>query len=71
MGEREIGFTASFRYGPGDYRTALDLVAAGKVDVGAMVSSVVPFDRATEAWEKTKRGEGIKNQIQVNEDLPE
>lgn len=70
MGEREIGFTASFRYGPGDYRTALDLVAAGKVDVGAMVSSVVPFDRATEAWEKTKRGEGIKNQIQVNEDLP-
>ena len=30
----------------------------------SMVSSVVPFERATEAWERTGRGEGVKNIIE-------
>lgn len=30
--------TGSFRYGPGDYQTSIDLVATGKIDVGKIVT---------------------------------
>ncbi|VUC35863.1 unnamed protein product, partial [Clonostachys rosea] len=50
----------SFRYGPGDYRLAVELVAAGKVDVKKLVTSVVSFDKAEEAFKKVKEGEAIK-----------
>ncbi|KAK7430448.1 hypothetical protein QQZ08_002967 [Neonectria magnoliae] len=63
MCEKEMVFKTSFRYGSGDYEVALDLLSSGKVDVKSLISSEVPFERATEAWEKTRKGEGIKNLI--------
>ncbi|OAQ69597.1 D-xylulose reductase A [Pochonia chlamydosporia 170] len=68
MMEKEVTLKTSFRYGPGDYDIAIELLSAGKVQVGTMISSVVPFEHATEAWEKTKRGTGIKNLIQGVQD---
>lgn len=63
MTEKEIVVKTAFRYGAGDYDTALALLEAGKVSVKRMISSIVPFERAVEAWEKTMRGEGVKNLI--------
>ncbi|KAK2591327.1 hypothetical protein QQS21_010980 [Conoideocrella luteorostrata] len=64
MIEKEVVIKTSFRYGPGDYEIALQLLASGKISVKAMISSSVPFEKATEAWEKTRKGEGIKNLIE-------
>ena len=61
--DRELHVHGSFRYGPGDFKTALSLLASKKIDVSPLISSTLPFEKATEAWEKTKNGEGIKNLI--------
>lgn len=57
---KEVTARGSFRYGPGDYELAIDLVANGKVDIKKLVSTVVPFDKAEEAFKKVKEGEVIK-----------
>lgn len=64
MCDKELTCKASFRYGPGDYDLALELVSVGKVDVKPLVSNIFPFENAPEAWECTRKGEGIKNLIQ-------
>ncbi|OAA40585.1 xylitol dehydrogenase [Metarhizium rileyi] len=57
---KEVTARGSFRYGPGDYELAVDLVASGKVDIKKLVTTVVPFDQAEEAFKKVKEGEVIK-----------
>ena len=64
IADKELKVHGCFRYGPGDFEMAVDFVNAGVVELKQLVSSVVPFHDATEAWEKTARGEGIKNLIQ-------
>jgi len=64
MCEKEAVVKTAFRYAPGDYEIALELLAAGKVTLKPLISSTVPFERASEAWERTARGEGIKNLIE-------
>ncbi|KAJ0122403.1 hypothetical protein J7T55_002916 [Diaporthe amygdali] len=49
-----------FRYGSGDYKLAVDLVASGKIDAKKLISQVVPFENALEAFEKAKEGQAIK-----------
>ncbi|KAK2590409.1 hypothetical protein QQS21_011914 [Conoideocrella luteorostrata] len=63
MCEKETVVKTSFRYGPGDYELALELLGSGKVSVRAMISSITAFESASDAWEKTRKGEGIKNLI--------
>ncbi|KAI1109744.1 GroES-like protein [Nemania sp. NC0429] len=57
---KEVTAKGSFRYGSGDYRLAVELVAGGKVDVGRLISDVVAFKDAETAFEKVKQGEVIK-----------
>jgi D-xylulose reductase len=57
-----------FRYGAGDYELAVGLLKKGLLDMKKLISSVTKFEDATEAWEKTARGEGIKNLIQGVQD---
>ncbi|KAL3958293.1 hypothetical protein ACCO45_006455 [Purpureocillium lilacinum] len=57
---KEVTAKGSFRYGPGDYELAVELIASGKVDVKKLVSAVVPFEQAEEAFKKVKEGEVIK-----------
>ncbi|KAK2595641.1 Endo-1,4-beta-xylanase 2 [Conoideocrella luteorostrata] len=57
---KEVTARGSFRYGPGDYELAIELVASGKVDIKKLVTTVVPFSRAEEAFKKVKEGEVIK-----------
>lgn len=64
MCEKEVVVKTAFRYAPGGYDIDLELLAAGKVTLKPLISSTVPFERASEAWERTARGEGIKNLIE-------
>ncbi|KND87288.1 putative D-xylulose reductase A [Tolypocladium ophioglossoides CBS 100239] len=57
---KEVTAKGSFRYGPGDYDLAIELVASGRVDVKRLVSQVVPFEQAEAAFKKVKEGEVIK-----------
>ncbi|KAK7439223.1 hypothetical protein CaCOL14_001721 [Colletotrichum acutatum] len=64
LSEKELRVRGCFRYAAGDYELALSLIADGKVKPKAMLSSVTPFETATLAWDKTARGEGVKNIIE-------
>jgi D-xylulose reductase len=50
----------SFRYGPGDYQMAIELLATGKIKVDSLISQKVGFKEAEEAFKKTKEGKNIK-----------
>lgn len=63
LSEKELNMKGSFRYNAGDYDLAMHLLESKKVSVKELITSVEPFERATEAWERTKRGEGVKNLI--------
>ncbi|EFZ04173.1 zinc-binding dehydrogenase domain protein [Metarhizium robertsii] len=65
MCEKEVDFRNSFRYGPGDFDLAIKLLETRKFSVESFISNVFPFEKAVEAWEKTRQGEGVKNLIQV------
>ncbi|CAO2657806.1 Nn.00g070660.m01.CDS01 [Neocucurbitaria sp. VM-36] len=68
MGQKELMVRGCFRYGSGDYELAVGLIKKGLVDVKPLISSTTPFEEATQAWDKTARGEGIKNLIQGVQD---
>jgi D-xylulose reductase len=57
---KEVTAKGSFRYGSGDYKLAVELVADGKVDVKRLISDTVPFERAEEAFKKVAEGQVIK-----------
>lgn len=63
MSEKEIHMHGAFRYGPGDYQVAMDVLEARSIPVRDLVSNIFEFEHATEAWEATKQGRGIKNMI--------
>ena len=65
MSEKELHMHGAFRYGAGDYAVAMDVLESGTVELGKLISKVFEFEQATEAWEATKRGEGVKNMIRV------
>jgi D-xylulose reductase len=60
MCAKELNVKGSFRYGPGDYRLATDLIASGRVKVKELISKKVAFEDAEQAFNDTKAGKGIK-----------
>ena len=68
MCEREVVMKTCFRYGPGDFEIALGLLESGKISVSSFISSIVSFEKAPEAWDRTMKGKGIKNIIKGVED---
>lgn len=68
MSEKELHCHGAFRYGPGDYETALGFLEKRTIPVKELITKVFPFEEATAAWDATKRGEGIKNMIQGVQD---
>lgn len=59
----EITVKGCFRYGPGDFKLALELALMGKIHLRSLITKVLPFEKVTDAWETTRRGEGIKTLI--------
>jgi len=66
-------YRGSFRYGPGSYAFAIDLVATGKVDVKPLITHRFKFDEAPIAFEATRSGKGTdgKGVIKAVIDGPE
>lgn len=64
LSEKEMNMKGCFRYNAGDFDLAMHLLESKKVSVKELITGVEPFERATVAWERTKKGDGIKNLIQ-------
>jgi len=58
--QKEVTAKGSFRYGSGDYKLAVQLVSSGKINVKALISSIVRFEDAEQAFRDVKGGKGIK-----------
>ncbi|KAL1958972.1 hypothetical protein VTO42DRAFT_3525 [Malbranchea cinnamomea] len=61
---KELNVKGSFRYNSGDYKLALELLASGRVKAKELVTKVVEFEKAEEAFLEVKAGKGIKTLIQ-------
>lgn len=60
MCQKEVTVKGSFRYGPGDYELAIELVSSNRVPVNKLISDVVDFCQAEEAFKKAKEGQFVK-----------
>ena len=60
MCTKELNVKGSFRYGSGDYKLAVELVASGRVKVKELITGKVGFKDAEKAFEDVKGGKGIK-----------
>lgn len=60
---KELKVSGSFRYGPGDYKLAVELISTGKVDVNPLITGTVAFEDAEKAFDDVKAGRGIKTLI--------
>lgn len=61
--DKEAVFRGSFRYGPGDYKLAIALVASRRVNLEGFVTKIFPFSEAQQAFETVLRKDGIKSVI--------
>jgi D-xylulose reductase len=68
MCTKELNVKGSFRYGSGDYQTAVDLVASGRISVKELITGKVKFEDAENAFAQVKKGEGIKLLIEGPEE---
>ena len=61
---KEITAKGSFRYGAGDYQTAVGLVSTGRVSVKELITGKVKFRDAEAAFQDVKAAKGIKTLIE-------
>ena len=61
--DKEIVFKGSFRYGPGDYELALELLKSERVKVKDLITGEFPFEEAEAAFELVAARGGIKTII--------
>ncbi|KAK6520243.1 hypothetical protein TWF506_000521 [Arthrobotrys conoides] len=65
---KELTVKGSFRYGAGDYKLAVELLAHGRLSVKELITGEVKFEDAEKAFEEVKNGKGIKTLIRGPED---
>lgn len=63
VAENEINVKGCFRYGPGDFKMAIELAFTRKIELKPLITKVVDFENVVEAWETMRDGEGIKTLI--------
>lgn len=68
LSEKEINMKGCFRYNAGDFDLAMHFLQTRKITVKELIAGVEAFEHATDAWEKTRKGDGIKNLIQGPQD---
>ncbi|GAM37715.1 hypothetical protein TCE0_026f07855 [Talaromyces pinophilus] len=61
--DKEIVFKGSFRYGPGDFRTAIGLLQTNRIRLDGLITHEFPFSKAEEAFQNVASRAGIKSVI--------
>ena len=57
---KELTIKGSFRYGPGDYALAVDMISTGRLSVKELITGQVKFEDAEKAFQDVKASRGIK-----------
>lgn len=60
---REGVFKGSFRYGSGDYETAIELLRSGKVEVESVITHKYAFEAAEDAFTAVSQQVGFISTI--------
>jgi hypothetical protein len=60
---KQLRILGSFRYGMGDYPLAISLVERGLIDLKPLVTQVVEFEDALEAFETTRKGRDVNGKV--------
>ncbi|GAB7353252.1 hypothetical protein MBLNU459_g3762t1 [Dothideomycetes sp. NU459] len=60
MCTKELNVKGSFRYGPGDYHLAVELISSGRLSVAELITGQVKFEDAEQAFKDVKAAKGIK-----------
>lgn len=61
--DKEATFKGSFRYGPGDYQLAIELLSTGRVKVEGLITHDFDFSEAEKAFKNVAGRQGIKSVI--------
>jgi L-iditol 2-dehydrogenase len=61
--DKEATLKGSFRYGPGDYKLAIQLLGSNRVQVESLITHEFPFSEAEEAFKNVLNRVGIKTVI--------
>jgi len=56
----ELEIVGSLGCGAGEYREILDLVAAGTLQLGPIVSGTLPLAQINDGFDRLRRGEGVR-----------
>jgi 6-hydroxycyclohex-1-ene-1-carbonyl-CoA dehydrogenase len=56
----ELEIVGSLGCGAGEYPEILGLVAAGRLQLGPIVSGTIPLERINEGFDRLRRGEGVR-----------
>ncbi|WVW83949.1 hypothetical protein I302_105972 [Kwoniella bestiolae CBS 10118] len=65
IADRELTVKGCFRYGPGVYTRAIDLVSRGLIDLKPLVTHKYKWEDAVKAFETTKAGKGEDGQMAI------
>jgi L-iditol 2-dehydrogenase len=61
--DKEATLKGSFRYGPGDYKLAIDLLNSNRVRLESLITNEFAFTEAEQAFEHVAKKSGIKSVI--------
>lgn len=61
--DKEATFKGSFRYGPGDFKLAIDLLKSRRVRLDGLITHEYPFAQAEDAFNNVASRSGIKSVI--------
>lgn len=61
--DKEATFKGSFRYGPGDFKLAIDLLKSRRIRLDGLITHEYPFAQAEDAFKNVASRSGIKSVI--------
>jgi L-iditol 2-dehydrogenase len=61
--DKEATLKGSFRYGPGDYKLAIELLNSRRINLDVLITHEFPFSEAESAFNNVKERNGIKTII--------
>ncbi len=64
--DRELSLVGTLMYQKGDYLKAMELIAAGKINLSPMISAHYPFDRYLDAYQEIENARGNIMKVMID-----
>lgn len=67
--DQQVRIQGSATYLPEDYRTAIEILSSGEIDVDALVTATYPLDEVAQAFAASSGGEHVKVLVRASDGL--